>query len=281
LAGELKLNVYIIDLTQRGLTDGKLLQLFNLTPPRCILLLEEIDTIIKSIQETDKPETSKRENRLEVKTKTTGANIRKTQNSAGSAITLGGLLSAIDGVAAQIGRLLFLTTNHKDCLDPALIRPGRIDYSMEFNYACKEQISGLYINFFGNDEEDEKFKKYIHSLADRLASRMPENAFSMSEIQGLLMMYRTNPSEVINIVEDKDETHIAALIKQSEISSIQATKLNATIELYGYSNGDHCPLDDVDSRYSPGERPVKVKDGHLDYSKEGSADTRHQTPVLI
>ena len=181
------------------------------------------------------------------------------QNSALSAITLGGLLSAIDGVAAQIGRLLFLTTNHKDCLDPALIRPGRIDYSMEFNYACKEQISGLYINFFGNDEEDEKFKKYIHSLADQLASRMPENAFPMSEIQGLLMMYRTNPLEVINIIEDKDETQIAALMKQSEISSIQATKYNATIELYGYSNGDHCPLDYVDSRYSPGERPVKVK----------------------
>ena len=43
---------------------------------------------------------------------------------ASSTITFSGLLNAIDGVAAQEGRLLCLTTNRVDRLDPALIRPG-------------------------------------------------------------------------------------------------------------------------------------------------------------
>lgn len=42
-------------------------------------------------------------------------------------ITLSGLLNAVDGIAARDGRLLFITSNHPDKLDPALLRPGRVD----------------------------------------------------------------------------------------------------------------------------------------------------------
>jgi chaperone BCS1 len=38
--------------------------------------------------------------------------------------TISGLLNALDGIASQEGRILFLTTNKKEKLDPALIRPG-------------------------------------------------------------------------------------------------------------------------------------------------------------
>ena len=39
-------------------------------------------------------------------------------------VTFSGLLNAIDGVAAQEGKILFVTTNHIERLDEALIRPG-------------------------------------------------------------------------------------------------------------------------------------------------------------
>ena len=39
-------------------------------------------------------------------------------------LTFSGLLNAIDGVTSTEGRILFMTTNHVDKLDPALIRPG-------------------------------------------------------------------------------------------------------------------------------------------------------------
>lgn len=42
-------------------------------------------------------------------------------------LTLSGLLNAIDGLASREGRLLFITSNHAEKLDSALLRPGRID----------------------------------------------------------------------------------------------------------------------------------------------------------
>ena len=42
-------------------------------------------------------------------------------------LTFSGLLNAIDGVTSTEGRIVFMTTNYVDRLDPALIRPGRVD----------------------------------------------------------------------------------------------------------------------------------------------------------
>ena len=45
-------------------------------------------------------------------------------------MTLSGLLNAIDGVTSTEGRIMFMTTNYEERLDPALKRPGRIDYKV-------------------------------------------------------------------------------------------------------------------------------------------------------
>jgi chaperone BCS1 len=37
----------------------------------------------------------------------------------------------LDGVRTADGRILFMTTNHKEKLDPALLRPGRADLHVE------------------------------------------------------------------------------------------------------------------------------------------------------
>ena len=42
-------------------------------------------------------------------------------------LSFSGFLNALDGVATQEGTVLFMTTNHLERLDPALIRAGRID----------------------------------------------------------------------------------------------------------------------------------------------------------
>ena len=65
-----------------------------------------------------------------------------------SSVTLSGLLGAIDGVAAQEGRLLFATTNKYSSLDPALIRPGRLDVHICFENAGKWQAEELFKRFY-------------------------------------------------------------------------------------------------------------------------------------
>lgn len=48
-------------------------------------------------------------------------------NSRTSKCTLSGLLNVLDGVASQEGRIVLMTSNKANQLDPALVRPGRID----------------------------------------------------------------------------------------------------------------------------------------------------------
>lgn len=59
-----------------------------------------------------------------------------------------GLLNAIDGVAAQEGRLLFMSTNHPERLTPALIRPGRVDVKLRFAHATRRQTRVFFTSFF-------------------------------------------------------------------------------------------------------------------------------------
>lgn len=42
-------------------------------------------------------------------------------------MTFSGLLNCLDGVASTEARILFMTTNYLNRLDPALVRPGRVD----------------------------------------------------------------------------------------------------------------------------------------------------------
>jgi len=45
----------------------------------------------------------------------------------GRELTFSGFLNALDGIRSKDGTITIMTTNHKEKLDPALIRPGRCD----------------------------------------------------------------------------------------------------------------------------------------------------------
>ncbi|KXS18997.1 P-loop containing nucleoside triphosphate hydrolase protein [Gonapodya prolifera JEL478] len=50
------------------------------------------------------------------------------------------LINALDGIATKKGFVVFMTTNHLDKLDPALIRPGRVDFCMEVGLPSREAV---------------------------------------------------------------------------------------------------------------------------------------------
>ncbi|KAG8742023.1 hypothetical protein FRC10_002099 [Ceratobasidium sp. 414] len=133
LAGELKLDVYVISLSRRGFDDAKLNEMISDLPPRAIALIEDIDASFTTA--------------VGVRGSGTTSNIGSGGDDGGG-VTLAGLLGAIDGVAAQEGRLLFATTNHIEVLDPALTRPGRMDVHIEFRLATKWQAKELFKSFF-------------------------------------------------------------------------------------------------------------------------------------
>ncbi|CUA74300.1 Mitochondrial chaperone BCS1 [Rhizoctonia solani] len=133
LAGELKLDVYVISLSRRGFDDARLHEIISDLPPRAIALIEDIDASFTTA--------------VGVRGSSAGA-AAPSSGDEGGGVTLAGLLAAIDGVAAQEGRLLFATTNHIEVLDPALTRPGRMDVHVEFRLASKWQAKQLFKSFF-------------------------------------------------------------------------------------------------------------------------------------
>nr|XP_009803159.1 PREDICTED: uncharacterized protein LOC104248575 [Nicotiana sylvestris] len=62
---------------------------------------------------------------------------------------LGGLLNFINGLWSSIGdeRVIIFTTNHKEKLDPALLRPGRMDKHIHMSYLTIESFKVLATNY--------------------------------------------------------------------------------------------------------------------------------------
>ncbi len=60
-------------------------------------------------------------------------------------LTMSAFLNAIDGLAsADDGRLLIMTTNHPERLDAALVRPGRVDYRVEFRECGPAELDRMF-----------------------------------------------------------------------------------------------------------------------------------------
>lgn len=63
-------------------------------------------------------------------------------------LNLTGLLNVLDGVVDTPGRMLIMTTNHPEMLDPALIRPGRIDKKLLLGYMGAIDIIHMLEHYF-------------------------------------------------------------------------------------------------------------------------------------
>lgn len=71
------------------------------------------------------------------------------------AVTAGALLSVLDGPHTPHGVIVIVTTNHPEKLDPAVVRPGRIDLTVELGWCTSPQASALYETFYGRAPERE------------------------------------------------------------------------------------------------------------------------------
>ncbi|MGA2421671.1 MAG: hypothetical protein ABSG69_16460 [Candidatus Acidiferrum sp.] len=70
-----------------------------------------------------------------------------------------------------------MTTNQIETLDPALLRPGRIDYRLYLGKAAKEQKIDLYRRFFPQSSSTDA-KNFVEAH---------HHAETMAELQGLLL----------------------------------------------------------------------------------------------
>ncbi len=175
IAGQLKKAVYVVNLNQVA-GDNALLAAFNAVGNDGVIAIEDIDTAEIT-----------RDRDLVAVERATAPGVKAPETSP-SKITLSGLLNAIDGVAAREGRLLFVTTNHAEALDPALLRPGRMD--------VREIIGKL-----DAGAAREMFEAYrpdapIGEFERLVAPRLP---LAAADLQGLL---QEPPGDVVELYEE-------------------------------------------------------------------------------
>ncbi|KAM0323882.1 hypothetical protein ACHAQA_008463 [Verticillium albo-atrum] len=175
IAGEFGLDLYEVKIPSVA-TDADLEQMFQEVPPRCVVLLEDIDAVW--VDRTN-PRPSGQDGNL-------------TPNC-----TLSGLLNVLDGVGSQEGRIVIMTTNRPEQLDSALVRPGRVDMKVLLGNISQKSAAEMFVRMFSPDlgctsdlDMDE-----IKLLATQFAAEIPDNTLTPSQLQGFFQLHLESPHD--------------------------------------------------------------------------------------
>lgn len=137
--------------------DGDLIELLLGQPANTLLLIEDLDAAFTHDRKSDQTK-----------------------------ITFSSFLNALDGLIAPSGRLLFVTTNHPERLDPALVRPGRIDVTHEITYANEDQAGRFFKRFF-----PDAHAIHTETFGQAAAGMAP------AEIQNILLEHQDDPAAAV------------------------------------------------------------------------------------
>ncbi|XP_037959496.1 mitochondrial chaperone BCS1 [Teleopsis dalmanni] len=172
LAGELEYGICLLNLSERGLTDDRLNHLLNVAPEQSIILLEDVDAAFISREDV--------------------AN-QKAAYEGLNRVTFSGLLNCLDGVASTEARIVFMTTNYIERLDPALIRPGRVDVKEYVGYCGDYQLEEMFKRFY-RQNDNQKIP-----MATEFSKRVLTDGRSVSpaQIQGFFMRHKTSSVQAV------------------------------------------------------------------------------------
>ena len=183
LAGKLDFNIAMLSLSQRGLTDDLLNHLLLNVPARTIVLLEDADAAFSNRRQRD------------------------DDGYSGANVTYSGLLNALDGVASAEERVIFMTTNHIERLDDALIRPGRVDMTVHLGNATEWQMAQLWDRFYAQIDADGVRKQAFLKQARSMGVM---GNVSTAALQGLFLYNKDDAEGAIGMVEQLAATQQSA-----------------------------------------------------------------------
>ncbi|KAK5988034.1 putative mitochondrial chaperone BCS1-B [Cladobotryum mycophilum] len=181
IASELNLPIYRLFL---GTVNSKeLLKLCSCIPPRSLLLLEDIDRVKLSSDGLQDPNPKHIDQQV--------------------------LNSILDGSTGSEGVLRIISANHPDKLDEALIRPGRVDLTIEFRaILTKDTILGIFSLYFPHSEK-------VHVARDEYHGRTP------AELKCHLQMHKNSDEAMQWLRGWLDETPVREPI--TDDATIDAT----------------------------------------------------------
>lgn len=198
IAGEFGLDLYEVKIPSVA-TDADLEQMFQEIPPRCVVLLEDIDAVwVERSRSSASPN---------------GRDGNPVPNC-----TLSGLLNVLDGVGSQEGRIVIMTTNRPDELDSALIRPGRVDMKVFLGNISQESAREMFLRMYAPDPGCTASAE-LQQLAAEFARRIPPDTFTPSLLQGFFQLHLDSPHQAVLHIDTWVQKELAKLDREFEVIS--------------------------------------------------------------
>ncbi|KAI0397995.1 P-loop containing nucleoside triphosphate hydrolase protein [Xylariaceae sp. FL0594] len=190
LAGHFNMSLYVMHLPTVS-SDTALGELFGRLPKRCFIVMEDVDAVGGATEDRG------------------GRREEIMRGGRTSSVTLAGLLNVLDGITSGEGRIVLMTTNYRDHLDSALIRPGRIDKIIHMGKMerpmAEDMFTRIYKTYFKHNRPAEDSDAYdedtvppaLEKLASEFAAGFPEDTVTPAQLQGYLVDHRRSPKAAI------------------------------------------------------------------------------------
>ncbi|RCV22749.1 hypothetical protein SETIT_4G245000v2 [Setaria italica] len=181
IANLLEFDIYDLELTAVG-SNSDLRRLLASTRPKSLIVVEDIDCSLGLFDRTSQD--------AESDDPGTPRPVRVSPfppHGHREKISLSGVLNFVDGLwSSCVGeRLIVFTSNHVDRLDPALLRPGRMDRKIELGYCKGHALRVLAKNYLGDDDrepaDDDRYEELMGE-AERLLEEVHLTPADVAEV---------------------------------------------------------------------------------------------------
>lgn len=164
LCNEFDRNLCILSIN-KDFDNSTILNAFKNMREKSFLLIEDIDCLFDKREHKDNP-----------------------------LITFSSFINVLDGVLYKHGLICFITTNHPERLDQAILRSGRMDLILKIDYPSKTDIKRLFIDLNSKNEDEEKILIEYNKFIDKISGKQ----IPMAAIVNFLFKYRMNAMSNIN-----------------------------------------------------------------------------------
>ncbi|KAH7352956.1 hypothetical protein KP509_19G071900 [Ceratopteris richardii] len=191
IANYMQYDIYDLELT-KVYDNTSLKSLLVRTSPKSVIVIEDIDCSVKlSNRDAETDDDSK----------------KGRDSNSSSKFTLSGLLNFVDGLWSCCGeeRIFIFTTNFKERIDSALLRPGRMDMHILLSYCSFHAFKKLARNYLSIQD---------HPMFPELEKIMTKTSFQVTPaaIAEMLISNQDNPDAAISEVLAAFSRHVDTTI---------------------------------------------------------------------
>lgn len=108
----------------------------------------------------------------------------ETETGRKPTISFSTVLNSLDGLLSSSGRMIIFTANNPDLLDPAFLRPGRIDHKYHLGKCDTNQINKIHQYIYG------------HSCPSDILSRVSSDIYTPAEIITHFIRHLKDPENI-------------------------------------------------------------------------------------